>query len=148
MTIAVGSDHRGIELKNKIITFLKRKGIRVQDQGAFTTDSADYPTYALKVAMKVKNKKVRFGILICYSGQGMAIAANKVKGIRAAVVWEPEISRLSRAHNNANIIVLPAGFIKAAKQWRGSIQRFLDTKFEGNRHQRRLEIIKKYEKMH
>ncbi|HEX7319329.1 MAG TPA: ribose 5-phosphate isomerase B [bacterium] len=148
MTIAVGSDHRGIELKNKIATFLKEKGIRVQDQGAFTTDTSDYPTYALKVAMKVKNKKARFGILVCYSGQGMAIAANKVKGIRAAVAWEPEIGRLARAHNNANIIVLPAGFIKTAKQWRGSIQRFLNTKFEGNRHQKRLDIINKYENMH
>jgi ribose 5-phosphate isomerase B len=146
MTIAVGSDHRGIELKNKIIAFLKLKGIKVQDQGAFTTGSSDYPVYALKVAMKVKNKKARFGILVCYSGQGMAIAANKVKGVRAAVAWEPEIGRLARAHNDANVIVLPAGFIKTAIQWRGSIQRFLDTDFEGGRHQRRLDIIKEYEK--
>jgi len=146
MTIAVGSDHRGIELKNKIIAFLKKKGIRVQDQGAFTTDSSDYPTYALKVAKQVKNKKARFGVLICYSGQGMAIAANKVKGIRAAIAWEPEIGRLARAHNDANVIVLPAGFIITKEQWRMSIQRFLDTRFEGGRHRRRLDIITNYEK--
>ncbi len=145
MTIAIGSDHRGIKLKKKIIAFLKKKSIHVQDEGAFTADSSDYPTYALKVAMKVKNKKARFGILICYSGQGMAIAANKVTGVRAAVTWEPEISRLARAHNDANIMVLPAGFIREEKQWRISIQRFLDTKFEGDRHQRRLDIIKEYE---
>jgi len=146
MTIAIGSDHRGLVLKDKIKKFLLNKKIRVLDKGTYSLESADYPEFGLTVANAVIMEKAKYGILICYSGQGMAIAANKVKGIRAAIAWKPEIARLARGHNDANILVLPVGFIKSRKSWQKAINYFLKTKFEGGRHLRRLTVIKNYEK--
>lgn len=146
MKIGIGADHRGFKLKNLIIDFLKRKGYEICDYGTHSEDSADYPNFAFEVAQDVAKKEIRFGILLCYSGLGMTMAANKVRGVRAALCTKPEFARLARAHNNANILVLPAGFIKSRKVWQAIINNFLDTKFDSGRHLRRLNIIKNYEK--
>ena len=145
MIIAIGSDHRGFLLKHDVIGFLRKKGNTIVDKGTHNEDSADYPIFGFRVANMVKQKKAKYGILICYSGQGMAMSVNRVNGIRAAIAWNKQVAQLARAHNNANIIVLPAGFIKKPNQWKDIILTFLQTKFEGGRHQRRLEIISKYE---
>jgi ribose 5-phosphate isomerase B len=144
MIIGIGADHRGYLLKSFIIDYL-RKRYTVKDYGTDSDASVDYPHFALNVARDVANKKLRFGILLCYSGQGMVMTANKVRGVRAAVCIDPTIARLSRAHNNANILVLPAGFMKPGRKVRAIIDTFLKTPFEGGRHLRRLNIIKNYE---
>jgi ribose 5-phosphate isomerase B len=148
MKIGIGADHRGVVLKNKIIKFLEKKGYQVVDYGAASEKPVDYPDIGLRLALDVAGKKVRFGILMCYTGQGMAMTANKVKGIRAAICTMPEIAALTRAHNDANILVLPAGFINYSKKTRSIITTFLETKFEAGRHLRRINIIKRYERNH
>jgi len=145
MKIGIGADHRGFQLKSSIIDFLRAKGHTVIDFGTDSEGSADYPCFAFAVAEAVKKKEIRYGILLCYSGQGMAISANKVKGIRAVVCPESEYARLGRVHNNANILVIPVGFVISARRWQAIVQTFLSTKFEGGRHLRRLNIIKRYE---
>jgi ribose 5-phosphate isomerase B len=145
MNIGIGADHRGFRLKSSIIRYLQRNGHKVIDYGTDSEDSTDYPNFALAVANDVIKKKVRFGILLCFTGQGMAMTANKVKGIRAAVCTKPEMAKLTRAHNDANILVLPAGFFRFSKKSKEIIEAFLNTKFEGGRHLRRLNIIKRYE---
>jgi ribose 5-phosphate isomerase B len=147
MKIGVGADHRGFYLKTAIVDFLKRQGCEVNDYGAHSNNSVDYPRIALALAQDVSKRKVRFGILSCYTGQGMAMTANKVKGIRAAVCLNPETARLSRAHNNANILVIP-GSLQFNKKMQEVIGVFLNTKFDRGRHLRRINIIKRYEKDH
>jgi ribose 5-phosphate isomerase B len=144
MKIGVGADHRGIRLKSLLIGYLKKKGYKASDYGTNSEKSADYPEIALRLAHDIVEKKIRFGILSCYTGQGMAMTANKVKGIRAAICTTPEIARLARAHNNANILVIP-GYLEFDRNAKKIIGTFLKTKFEGGRHLRRINIIKRYE---
>lgn len=148
MTIGIGADHRGYRLKSRVISSLSKKGYAVVDYGTDSESSVDYPRYAFEVAHDIITKKLRFGILLCYTGQGMAIAANKVKGIRAAICNDPAIAKVARAHNNANVLVVPAGFVKPGTKLQSIIETFLTTKFEGGRHLRRLNVIKKYENNH
>jgi len=145
MKIGIGADHRGFKLKSLIKKFLVKKGYSVVDYGTNSEISVDYPPIALQVAQDIINKKLRFGILLCYSGQGMAIAANKVRGIRAAICNDSAVAQVTRAHNNANVLVIPAGFVSTGKKLQSIIDVFLTTKFEGGRHLRRLNIIKTYE---
>jgi len=148
MNIGIGADHRGVVLKAKIIKFLKGLGHSIKDYGTDSAVSVDYPIIGLRLGRDVAKKKLRFGILMCYTGQGMAMTANKVPGVRAAICTTPKIAALTRAHNDANILVLPAGFIKYDKKTKAIIKTFLNTKFERGRHLRRVQIIKKYEKNH
>lgn len=138
--IAIGSDHAGYEFKSQIVSFLEEKGFQVKDMGVYNSNSADYPDFAHPVAYAVEKREVSAGILVCGSGNGVAITANKHQGIRAALCWTQEIARLARQHNNANIICLPSRFvgIDEAKQM---VETFLNTSFEGGRHQSRVDKI-------
>ncbi|MGD9379712.1 MAG: ribose 5-phosphate isomerase B [candidate division WOR-3 bacterium] len=145
MKIAIGADHRGYRTKSRIIYYLRDQLYEVLDCGAHSETSVDYPDFAISVAEKVAQRKARFGILLCYSGQGMVMAANKVRGIRAAFCVNEEYAKFARAHNDANVLVMPAGFLKFGRKMKGIIDTFLNTKFEGGRHLRRVKKIKKYE---
>lgn len=138
--IAVGADHAGYEYKTVIVDLLRNKGLEVKDFGTDSKDSVDYPDFAHPVANAVESGEAGFGILVCGSANGVAIAANKHQGIRAAICWQAEIAKLAREHNNANIICLPARFIStpAAEEM---VNIFIDTKFEGGRHEKRVEKI-------
>lgn len=140
MKIAIGGDHAGFQYKQELILLLKGKGFEVKDFGPFSTDSVDYPDFAHPLSQAVEEKQFDFGILICGSGNGVNITANKHKGIRAALCWNKEIAQLARQHNDANIISLPARFISLdeAKQL---TEAFLTTQFEGGRHKNRVEKI-------
>ena len=144
MKIGIGADHRGIKLKSAIKKYLEGK-YRVEDYGAHSVESVDYPDIALELATDVASGRLKYGILLCYTGQGMVMAANKVRGIRAAVCMTKRIAAYARAHNNANILVIPAGFIGSRERTRQVIRTFLNTPFEGGRHLRRINKIKKYE---
>jgi ribose 5-phosphate isomerase B len=147
MRIAIGSDHRGVELKERIRSYLLEGGHEVQDLGARTKDSCDYPDFAFSVASGVSRGEYDRGILICSTGNGMVIAANKVGGIRAALALNTAMAQLSRAHNDSNILVLSADFTEG-EMVEDIVQTWLDTLFEGGRHARRLEKIKQYEETH
>jgi len=138
--LCIASDHAGYILKEKIKDFLITKDISVIDLGPFCMDSVDYPDYAKKVAKRVVLKKSDLGILICGSGTGMAITANKFKGIRAAQCYNKSSTILSRQHNNANIICLGARMLKKNETFK-LISYFLNTKFEVGRHQKRINKI-------
>lgn len=140
MKIAIGSDHAGFKLKEVLISYLKSKDFEILDKGTFSEESTDYPQFGHAVANSVVKGEVKFGILICGSANGVAMTANKHLGIRCAICWEPEISKLARAHNNANIVALPARFISEDKA-KEIVDIFLNTEFEGGRHQRRVEQI-------
>ena len=144
MKIGVGADHRGFALKTELIHFLEAHGHTVIDYGAHSEDSVDYPNIALKCAEDVRDAKIRFGILSCYTGQGMAMTANKVQGIRAAICTTPESAALTRAHNDANVLVIP-GTMEFSRQTESIVRTFLETQFEGGRHRRRISIITEYE---
>lgn len=137
---SIGNDHGGVEAKNIILEFLKGQGFNVIDEGTNTRDSCDYPIYAKKVANDVAKKKADFGILICNTGEGMAIAANKVKGIRAGVIYNKETAKLVREHNHANVITFGAKFF-SGKEMCEFIEIFLNSKELGERHERRVEEI-------
>ena len=145
MRIGIGADHRGFKTKSQIVDFLRNKQYEVLDYGTKSEDAVDYPDIAIEVAEAVANGKVTFGILLCLSGQGMVMAANKVRGIRAAFCPKAEYARFARAHNNANVLVMPAGFVEFGKGMQDIIETFLSTEFEGGRHLRRVNKIKKYE---
>ncbi len=140
MTIAIGCDHAGVEMKNAIIHHLTEKGITIIDKGTNTLDSVDYPDYAHPVANEVESGNAQFGILICGSANGVCITANKHQGIRAALCWKNEIASLARQHNDANIIGLPARFI-SIEEGIEFTDTFLNTEFEGGRHQNRVNKI-------
>ena len=140
MKIAIGSDHAGFEMKQELIEYLKSKNLSVIDKGTYSAERADYPDFGHAVANVVLNKEADFGIILCGSGVGISIAANRHKGIRAALVWNAEIAALARQHNNANILALPARFISKEEAYK-SIDAFLSGKFEGGRHQERIEKI-------
>jgi len=136
--IAIGSDHAGFDYKEIIKSALG--AFEVQDFGTHSIASADYPDFAHPVANAVENKSADFGILICGSGNGIAIAANKHQGIRAAICWENELATLSRLHNDANVICIPARFV-AEELAIEMVMTFLNTAFEGGRHQHRVNKI-------
>ena len=140
MRIAIGADHAGVNLKRDIRQLLDERGISYQDFGTNSTESVDYPDFAAAVAGEVGHGRADFGILFCGSGIGMAIAANKVEGVRAAPVTDEQSARLSREHNNANVLALGER-ITPADLARQIVNTFLDTPFAGGRHQRRLDKI-------
>ncbi len=141
MTIVIGSDHAGYEYKVFLTKKLEKWGHKVIDKGADSLDSVDYPDFAHPVADEVvDNKKVKFGVLICGSANGVAMTANKHAEVRAAIGWTNEIAQLARSHNNANILCIPARFVN--KRTAGSmLKNFLNTPFEGGRHKRRVNKI-------
>lgn len=138
--IAIGSDHAGFEQKEFLKQFLTEKGYTVTDHGTHSLDSVDYPDYSHAVANAVLDNSDTLGILLCGSGNGVCLTANKHKGIRAALCWLPELGALARQHNNANILCLPARYISnnTAAEITTS---FLSASFEGGRHERRVEKI-------
>jgi ribose 5-phosphate isomerase B len=138
--VAIGSDHAGYEMKEKVKAYLQKKGVEVTDEGAYSEERADYPDYAHKVAADVLNKRVELGILLCGSGNGINMTANKHKGIRSALCWMPEIAALARQHNNANIMALPARYISESDAYK-CCDEFLSAEFEGGRHKDRVEKI-------
>jgi ribose 5-phosphate isomerase B len=138
--ICIASDHAGYDLKEKIKDFLVKKDISIIDLGPYTNDSVDYPDYAKKAAKRVLLKKSDAGILVCGSGTGMAITANKFKGIRAAQCYNKKSTILSRNHNDANIICLGSRILKD-KEALNLVVYFLNSKFEAGRHQKRLKKI-------
>tara|TARA_Y100001978_G_C23431685_1_gene308667 strand:+ start:94 stop:522 length:429 start_codon:yes stop_codon:yes gene_type:complete len=140
MKIAIGCDHAAFDEKNKLITHLQIKNFLVKDFGCFSKNSVDYPDYASLVAKEIQNKHHDFGILICGSGIGISIAANRYKGIRAALCTSEFHAEMSRKHNDANIIALGARITPIAEMF-NITSKFLDTEFEGGRHQNRIEKI-------
>ena len=140
MRVALGCDHRGFQLKQAIIDFLKQSGYEYHDYGCYGTDSVDYPDFAQPVAEAVASGKSDFGILICATGIGMCIAANKVKGIRAALCCNPTDAQRAREHNNANVLCLSGDKVTISEA-PDFVRNFLTTKFEGGRHLRRLEKV-------
>lgn len=145
MKIALGSDHAGFKLKEALKGFLISRNLKVLDEGTYSEDAVDYPDFAKKVADDIKNKNADFGILICGTGIGMSIAANRIKGIRAALCLFPEMARFARSHNDANVLVLPGRLISSElAQWITEV--FLNEKFEGGRHEKRVKKIEEMEK--
>lgn len=140
MKIAIGNDHAGTSYKFGIVAFLKSKNMEVINFGTDTDDSVDYPDFIHPVAQSVAKGEVDFGIIICGSGNGASMTANKYKNIRSAICWTKEITSLARQHNDANILGLPARFI-SLPQAIDMVSTFMDTPFEGGRHQNRIEKI-------
>lgn len=138
--IPIASDHAGFEMKEKLKARLIALGYDVQDMGTSSSASTDYPDYAHPLAEEVSSGEVRRGVLLCGTGLGMSYAANRHPLVRAAVAWTPEIAKLARRHNDANVLVLPARFVSAS-QAEDILQTWLDTPFEGGRHERRVEKI-------
>jgi ribose 5-phosphate isomerase B len=145
MKIAIAADHAGYEEKEKIKSTLDELGIRYEDMGTTSTDSVDYPDYARKVGEAVASGEVDSGLLVCGSGTGMAIAANKVRGVRAAVAWSEEIARLAREHNNANVLSLAARFTPD-DELKKIVRAWFDAKFDSGRHERRVAKIDEIER--
>ena len=140
MNIAIGADHAGYELKKTIMIFLTEKGHQVEDFGCYSTESIDYPDYAHPVCESIEKGRNKLGVLICGSGNGISMAANKHSGIRACLSWVPEIAELGRLHNNANVLSIPARFINEEMALK-IVEVFFNTEFEGGRHQRRVDKI-------
>ena len=140
MKISIASDHAGYAYKEEIKKYLNNKGYKMIDCGTNSLESCDYPIFGKAAAAKVANKEVDFGILVCSSGEGIAIAANKVKGVRAGIAYNDDVARLMRQHNNANMIAFGASFMALEDVLR-RIDIFLATEFEGGRHERRVNEI-------
>lgn len=140
MKIVVGSDHAGYAYKQEIKKFLKEKGVSIIDVGTNSIESCDYPIFGREAAQKVANGDADYGILVCSSGEGIAIAANKIKGVRAGIAYNDDVARLMRQHNNANMIAFGATFMKLPDVL-NRIEIFLKTPFEGGRHERRVKEI-------
>ncbi|MBL7683785.1 MAG: ribose 5-phosphate isomerase B [Flavipsychrobacter sp.] len=138
LPLALGCDHAGFELKEAVKKLLQENGWTVEDKGTYSTDSTDYPDYAHPVASMVETGASSVGILICGSGNGVCMTANKHAGVRAALCWNEEIAALARQHNNANIICVPARFVSQELAF-SMIDTFLSIAFEGGRHERRVE---------
>ncbi len=141
--VAIGSDHAGYEYKEDLISFLEGKGFPYNDFGTHSKDSVDYPDFAHPVAEAVQDGQASFGILLCGSANGVAITANKHQGIRAAICWGEELAKLAREHNDANIICIPARFVREGDAEK-MVDIFMHTNFEGGRHLRRVEKIACY----
>ncbi|MBK7098067.1 MAG: ribose 5-phosphate isomerase B [Sphingobacteriales bacterium] len=138
--IAIGSDHAGFEMKELVISYLEGKDFKYKDFGTYSAEPADYPDFAHPVARAVEAGENAFGILLCGSGNGVCVTANKHQGIRAALCWDAEIASLARRHNNANIICIPARFVSeyVAEEM---VDVFVNTEFEGGRHANRVNKI-------
>lgn len=144
MKIAIGSDHGGFEYKQAVIAHLKELGHEVVDVGTNSLESCHYPLYGAEVGRKVASKECEYGIVICTSGEGIAIAANKIKGVRCGIGYNDEVSRLMRQHNNANVISFGAKFMDLSDVIK-RVDIFLNTEFEGGRHQTRVDMITELE---
>ncbi|MDD2415594.1 MAG: ribose 5-phosphate isomerase B [Parabacteroides sp.] len=135
--LGICSDHAGYELKEYLKQVLDEKGIAYQDFGTYSAESSDYPDFAHPMALAIESGEVYPGIAMCGSGNGIAMTLNKHQGIRAAISWEAELARLGRAHNDANVVVLPARFI-SREEAKKVVEAFLETPFEGGRHEKRI----------
>ena len=140
MNLAIGGDHAGFDLKKIFIEFLQNKGHEIKDFGPFSTDSCDYPDYVHPLAKAVENKEFDLGIVICGSGNGVNMVANKYQGIRSALVWEVELAKMAKMHNNANVLAIPARYISKELALE-ILEAFLNTSFEGGRHENRVNKI-------
>ena len=140
MKISIGNDHAGPDYKKAIVDFLTKKGYEIINHGTDTFDSVDYPDFAHPVALDVESGKAEFGIVICGSGNGIAMTVNKHQGIRAALCWNKEISALARQHNDANVVSIPARFT-SIQQAVEIVETFINTEFEGGRHAIRVDKI-------
>ncbi len=140
LPVAIGSDHAGFDYKESIISFLEAKRILVKDYGTYSNTSVDYPDFAHPVSHAVENGEASFGILLCGSGNGVAMSANKHRGIRAAICWGEALAELARKHNDANIVCIPARFISESLAEK-IVDIFMTTEFEGGRHASRVEKI-------
>jgi ribose 5-phosphate isomerase B len=145
--ILIASDHAGFELKEQLERALGELGFDVQDLGTDSTESTDYADYAHPLAQKVSGGEVQRGVLLCGTGLGMSYTANRYPHVRAAVAWNPEIAKLSREHNDSNVLVVPARFVTEA-QGVAILRTWLDTPFEGGRHARRVDKIEKTDSEH
>lgn len=143
--IVIGADHGGYKLKEEIKKYLEEKEIKYEDKGTYSEDSVDYPNIAKEVASEVSNKKADIGILICRSGIGMSMCANKFKGVRCALCYEEQTAKFSRMHNNANMLALGADYV-TVNEAICILRQFLATEFEGGRHQNRVNLITEIEK--
>ncbi|WP_258103018.1 ribose 5-phosphate isomerase B [Marinoscillum sp. MHG1-6] len=138
--IAIGGDHAGYYYKEKMVEWLKNNGYEVKDFGPYSTDSADYPDFVHPTCEAIEKGEYDFGVLICGSGQGVTITANKHQGIRAALCWDRDIAKVTREHNNSNVICFAARFT-AYELAESMVETFINTPFEGGRHQRRVDKI-------
>ena len=138
--IAIGADHAGYELKEHLKKWLEQNGFATKDYGTFSNESADYPDFAHPVALAVEKKEADLGLLVCGSGNGVAITANKHQGIRAAICWKEDLAALAREHNDANILCLPSRHISTELAEKIT-DRFLNSSFEGGRHARRVDKV-------
>ena len=139
-TISIGCDHAGFEYKKSIIRMLEKEGYNVIDHGAYSNESTDYPDHVHPVADDVENGRAKYGIVMCGSGNGAAMTANKHQGIRAALCWKRELAELARRHNDANILAMPARFV-SLRMAKDMVNIFLNTDFENGRHTRRIKKI-------
>jgi ribose 5-phosphate isomerase B len=139
-TIPIGADHAGFALKNRLVQVLRELGYEPEDVGTHSADSVDYPDYAHVVAGRVSRGEAKRGVLMCGTGLGMSYAANRHHGVRAAVAWTPELARLAREHNDANVLVLPARLLDE-DEGIAILKTWLDTPFAGGRHTRRIAKI-------
>ena len=140
LPIAIGCDHAGFDCKEDPISLLEAEGLQFKDFGSFSKESVDYPDFAHPVANAVEQGEVAFGILLCGSANGVAISANKHQGVRAAICWGEELAELARKHNDANIICIPARFVRDGDAEK-MLDVFINTAFEGGRHQDRVNKI-------
>ena len=138
--IAIASDHAGFELKSSVMEWIRQLPCKIKDFGTYSKESVDYPDFVHPVASAIRRGEYGMGILVCGSGQGVAITANKYPGIRAALCWNPEIAVLSRQHNDANVLCLPARFLEKERM-NEILEQFFSTAFEGGRHQKRIDKI-------
>lgn len=138
--IVIGSDHAGYKLKEMVKIYLKEKGIEVTDVGTHSPEKADYPDYVHPLAQSIKTGEFEVGILMCGSGNGVSITANKHQHIRCALSWIPKIAELGRRHNNANVLALPARFVEEQDAYK-IVDAFFNAEFEGGRHQKRVDKI-------
>ena len=145
LKIAIGSDHGGLEYKNAIKDHLENKGYKVVDVGTYTKDSCHYPLFGAEVARKVASKECDYGVVVCTSGEGISMAANKIKGVRCGIAYNDDVARLMRQHNNANVISFGQAFMNLEDVLR-RVGIFLNTPFEGGRHQIRVDLINDLEK--
>lgn len=145
LRIAIGSDHGGVDYKQEVINYLKEKGYEVKNVGTDSHDSCHYPVYGAEVGKLVSKGEADVGIVICTSGEGIAIAANKIKGVRCGLAYNDEVAMLMRQHNNANVISFGAKFM-ALEDVKRRIDIFISTEFEGGRHATRVDMISDLEK--
>lgn len=141
MKVAIGGDHAGYDYKKKIVAELQSEGIEVFDHGPFSDESVDYPDFVKPVAKDLIDGRADLGIVICGSGNGVAMTANKFPDIRAALCWNVELAKLARQHNNANVLAIPSRFVSEEVAL-NMVSAFLNTEFEGGRHSRRVDKIK------